>query len=147
MINYFLNRFQLAKDSLEFLTECKGVIAIIWTSWIAFLGYLLGGFDLLIKNLIILMLIDYISGLICGFRENKLNSNKAYKGLRKKIMVWLIIICATIFSRILQQPMLRDIVAIFYCATEILSIIENAGKLGVPIPNKLKKALEQCRGK
>lgn len=147
MIGFIMRKLQLLQDEIEVAFDCKGAIAIVWTSWVAFLGYLLGGFDLLIESLIILMLIDYISGLICGFRENKLNSNKAYKGLRKKIMVWLIIICATIFSRILQQPMLRDIVAIFYCATEILSIIENAGKLGVPIPNKLKKALEQCRDK
>lgn len=123
----------------------KGIIAFIWTSWLGFLTWLIGGFDLLIQVLLILMIFDYISGIIAGYRSNELNSKRAFKGICKKIIILIIISCSTLLSYILRNSSLRDIVAIFYVATEILSILENAEKCGVPIPNKLKKALEQCR--
>lgn len=123
----------------------KGIIAFIWTSWLSFLAWLVGGFDLLIQSLLILMLFDYISGVIAGYRSNELNSKRAFKGICKKIIILIIISCSTLLSYILGNSSLRDIVAIFYVATEILSILENAAKVGVPIPQKLKEALEQCK--
>ena len=125
----------------------KGIIAFIWTSWLGFLTWLIGGFDLLIQVLLILMIFDYISGIIAGYRSNELNSKRAFKGICKKIIILIIISCSTLLSYILRNSSLRDIVAIFYVATEILSILENAEKCGVPIPPKLKKALEQCQDK
>lgn len=123
----------------------KGIIAFIWTSWLGFLTWLIGGFDLLIQVLLILMVFDYISGVIAGYKANKLNSKRAFKGICKKIIILIIISCSTLLSYILGNSSLRDIVAIFYVATEILSILENAAKVGVPIPQKLKEALEQCK--
>ena len=123
----------------------KGIIAFIWTSWIGFLAWIIGGFDFLIQALLILMVLDYISGIIAGYKEKTLNSKRGFKGLCKKVMILIIICCPSLISQILKNFALRDIVIIFYCSTEILSILENAGKIGVPIPNKLKKALEQCR--
>ena len=123
----------------------KGIIAFIWTSWIGFLAWIIGGFDFLIQALLILMVLDYISGIIAGYKEKTLNSKRGFKGLCKKVMILIIICCSSLISQILKNFTLRDIVIIFYCSTEILSILENAGKIGVPIPPKLKKALEQCR--
>ena len=123
----------------------KGIIAFIWTSWLGFLTWLIGGFDLLIQVLLILMVFDYISGVIAGYKANKLNSKRAFKGICKKIIILIIISCSTLLSYILGNSSLRDIVAIFYVATEILSILENAAKVGVPIPQKLKEALEECK--
>ena len=126
-------------------TNNKELLAFIWTSWLSFLAWMLGGFDLLIYGLVGLMVLDFISGVLVGYKTETLNSKKGSEGLKKKIMVWLIIACSSIFSQILNCSEIRNMVAIFYCAIEILSVIENAAKLGVPIPNKLKKALEQCR--
>lgn len=123
----------------------KGIIAFIWTSWLGFLTWLIGGFDLLIQVLLILMIFDYISGVIAGYKANKLNSKRAFKGIGKKIMILIVISCSSLLSYILKNDYIRDAIGIFYVATEIMSIIENAEKCGVPIPNKLKKALEQCR--
>lgn len=123
----------------------KGIIAFIWTSWIGFLAWLIGGFDLLIWTILTLMTLDYISGILVGYKEKTLNSKKGFKGLCKKVMILIIICCSSLISQILKNFALRDIVIIFYCSTEILSILENAGKIGVPIPQKLKEALEQCK--
>lgn len=112
----------------------KGILAMIWTSWLSFLAWLVGGFDLLIQVLLILMIFDYISGIIAGYKSNELNSKRGFKGICKKIIILIIISCSTLLSYILGNSSLRDIVGIFYVATEILSILENAAKVGVPIP-------------
>lgn len=125
----------------------KGILAMIWTSWISFITWLIGGFDLLIQVLLVLMIFDYISGVIAGYKSNELNSKRAFKGIGKKIIILIVISCSSLLSYVLKNNSLRDVVGIFYCATEILSILENASKAGVPIPNKLKKALEQCQDK
>lgn len=125
----------------------KGTIALIWTSWLGFLAWLLGGFDLLVQVLAILMLIDYATGLIVGYKEKKLNSKRAYRGIRKKLLIWIIISSATLLTYVTGLYWIREVTATFYVATEILSIIENAAKFGVPIPEQLKKALEQCKNK
>lgn len=91
------------------------------------------------------MTLDYISGIIVGYKQKTLNSKKGFKGLAKKIMILIIICCSSLISQILKNSALRDMVIIFYCSIEILSILENAAKVGVPIPQKLKEALEQCK--
>lgn len=123
----------------------KGVVALVWTSWVSFLAWLIGGFDTLVITLLIFMVLDYITGLICGFYNKKLNTKRAYKGLRKKMLIWIIIGCATLLSYIIKEVALRNVIIMFYVATEFLSIIENAAQMGVPIPEKLKQALEQCK--
>mgnify|MGYP005969705665 CR=1 FL=1 len=123
----------------------KVLLAMVWTSWISFIAWLIGGFDLLIWTILTLMTLDYISGILVGYKEKTLNSKRGFKGLCKKVMILIIICCSSLISQILKNTALRDMVIIFYCSIEILSILENAGKIGVPIPKKLKKALEQCK--
>lgn len=124
----------------------KGFLAVCWTSWVGFIAWLLGGFDLLVQALALLMVLDYVTGVMGGFKEKRLNSKRANKGILKKILIWLMVACATIFSYVTKNDWIRNVTCIFYVATEILSIVENVAKLGVPIPKKLKKALEQCVG-
>lgn len=128
-----------------FYINGKAVVAVCWTSWVAFITWLIGGFDLLIISLVVLMVLDYISGVLAGYREGNLNSKKAYDGIHKKVMVLLLIAVGNIVSLLFNEPAIRNVVAMFYCSIEVLSIIENAGKLGIPIPDRLRKALEQCR--
>ncbi|WP_270851726.1 phage holin family protein [Fusobacterium varium] len=109
--------------------------------------YLIGGYDILIKTLLVMMVIDYITGIMKGYKNKNINSNIAYRGLRKKVMVLFIVMAASQMDVILQGVGIRTLVLIFYVATEFLSILENAAILGIPIPEKLKVALEQCRDK
>ena len=113
--------------------------------FIAFLIWLIGGWDTLAKVLFALMFLDYLTGLIVGYKMQNLNSQRAFKGLRKKLLVLVILCGASLMHKLVPDLAFRTLVGMFYCATELLSIIENVAKVGVPIPNKLKKALEQLR--
>lgn len=113
--------------------------------FIAFLIWLIGGWDTLAKVLFGLMFLDYLTGLIVGYKMQNLNSQRAFKGLRKKLLVLVILCGASLMHKLVPELAFRTLVGMFYCATELLSIIENVAKAGVPIPKKLKKALEQLR--
>lgn len=123
----------------------KYYLAAIYTSWITFIIWLVGGFDLLAKCLLALMFLDYLTGLWVGYKMQNLNSKRAFKGLRKKLLILVILCGASLMHKLVPDLGFRTLVGMFYCATELLSIIENAAKVGVPIPKKLKKALEQLK--
>ena len=131
----------------EYINLVKIGLAMIWTSWLSVIIYLIGGFDNLFRALLIMMALDYITGVAKGFKNKNANSNRAYRGLKKKLIVLIIIVAATQMDMILQGVGIRTLVLMFYVATEFLSILENAAILGIPIPAKLKIALEQCRDK
>ena len=113
--------------------------------FIAFLIWLIGGWDTLAKVLFGLMFLDYLTGLIVGYKMQNLDSKRAFKGLRKKLLILVILCGASLMHKLVPDLAFRTLVGMFYCATELLSIVENVAKVGVPIPKKLKKALEQLR--
>ena len=113
--------------------------------FIAFLIWLIGGWDTLAKVLFGLMFLDFLTGLIVGYKMQNLNSQRAFKGLRKKLLILVILCGASLMHKLVPDLAFRTLVGMFYCATELLSIIENVAKVGVSIPKKLKKALEQLR--
>lgn len=129
----------------EYINLVKIGLAMIWTSWVGVVIYLIGGFDSLFRTLLIMMILDYITGVAKGFKNKNANSSRAYSGLKKKLIVLMIIVAASQMDMILQGMGIRTLVLLFYVATEFLSILENAAILGIPIPAKLKSALEQCR--
>lgn len=130
----------------EFFVTCKSWIAMLWTGWISVLVWAFGGFDTSLKVLFFLMAVDFFTGVWIGYRTKTINSTRAYKGLNKKAYILIIVSCAAVLSKLIPNLGIRHMVIIFYVSTEILSVIENGSKLGVPIPTKLKKALEQCKG-
>lgn len=121
------------------------ILTKICAYFVAFLIWLIGGFDTLAKVLIGLMLIDYASGVYVGYKLKNLNSKRAYKGIEKKLWILALLCGASLMHKLVPSIGFRSLVGIFYCATELLSIVENAAKAGVPIPKKLKKALEQLK--
>ena len=121
------------------------ILTKICAYFVAFLIWLIGGFDTIAKVLIGLMLIDYASGVYAGYKLKNLNSKRAYKGIEKKLWILALLCGASLMHKLVPSIGFRNLVGIFYCATELLSIVENAAKAGVPIPKKLKKALEQLR--
>ena len=115
-----------------------------------FIVYLLGGWDASVITLLILMLIDYITGLIVAgvFHKSKksengnLESHACWKGLCKKFVVLLFIIVANRLDLMLGGgTTVRDAVCISFIINEILSIVENAGLMGIPIPKTVTNAI------
>lgn len=113
-----------------------------------FLTWLFGGWEMGLQILIVAMTLDYIMGLMCGYKSKKLNSKTGFNGLKRKFTILIILILAVLLDRLLgQEWIFRTLVIYFYVAMEGLSILENAAKLDVPIPGRLKKALVQIQEK
>ena len=111
---------------------------------------LFGGWSAGLTTLIIFMAIDYLSGLLVAgvFKTSKksetgaLNSNVGFKGLCKKGMVLLIVLIAYRLDLMIGTNYIRDAVVIGFCVNELLSIVENAGLMGIPLPPILIKAID-----
>ena len=114
-----------------------------------------GGWDAAMITLISMMVIDYLTGvLVAGVFHNSpktqngtLESKAGWKGLCRKGMTLLIVLVAARLDIILGTGVIRDAVIIGYIANETISIIENAGLMGVPIPEAIKKAIEVLQSK
>lgn len=111
--------------------------------------YLLGGWDTPLKVLVLFMLLDYGTGLISAAVQNKLNSKIGYRGIAKKASILIVLIVAVLLDRLINNNVwvFRTLVCYFYVANEGISILENCGKSGVPLPQKLLNALEQLKKK
>ncbi|MBD1372580.1 phage holin family protein [Hazenella sp. IB182357] len=107
------------------------------------LSFLLGGWSQALMVLVVFMCIDFLTGILAGFYERKLSSKVGSKGLIKKIGMILIISICHFLDQILETgDMLRDGAVFFYCVNECISIIENAGRMGIKIPAVLQRAIE-----
>lgn len=110
-----------------------------------YIGYFVGGVDGLMTALIIFMVIDYITGLMCAVADKKLSSAVGFKGICKKVLIILLVGVAHIVDLhvVGTGSALRSAVVCFYLSNEGVSLLENAAHLGLPIPDRLKMALEQ----
>ena len=111
-------------------------------------GFLWGGLDGLLTALLVFMVLDYVSGVVIAYKEKQLSSEVGFWGLIKKCMMLILVTIGHFLdSQVFGggSSMFRSGVVGFFLANEGLSILENAGKLGVPLPEFLKKALEQLK--
>lgn len=110
-------------------------------------GLFLGNIDGLIIALVIFAVIDYITGVLSGAIEHKLNSEVGFRGITKKVLLFLIVGVANILDVYVigTRAVTRTAVCLFYIANEGLSIIENSARIGLPVPDKLKVILEQLK--
>lgn len=113
------------------------------------LGWFLGGFDGFLYALVTFVVIDYVTGLMCAILEKKLSSVIGARGIFKKEVIFILVGVAHIIdSRIIGDgSAIRTAVIFFYLSNEGISIIENASKIGLPIPQKLKDILAQLNSK
>jgi toxin secretion/phage lysis holin len=128
----------------------------IW-SWIqtaftvlgGLLGWFLGGFDGFLYALVALMVADYITGVMCAIVEKKLSSEIGFKGIFKKVLIFILVGIGHLIDTNLigDGSVLRTAIIFFYCSNEGVSMLENAGRLGLPIPEKLKDILVQLHNK
>lgn len=109
------------------------------------LGYFLGGMDGMLIALIVLMSLDYISGVMCAIIDKKLSSAVGFRGVCKKVFILMLVGVAHIIDLhvVGTGSALRGVVICFYMSNEGLSLLENAAHVGLPIPDKLKDILAQ----
>lgn len=111
------------------------------------LTYWLGGWDVLLKTIVFLAVVDYITGCIKGIYTKQLSSEIGFKGLLKKIVMFIVIAVAYVIQGLVGSKIpLREVVIMFYIANEGLSLLENAAVF-VPVPERLKAVLLQLREK
>lgn len=111
-------------------------------------GFFFGSLDGLILALLAFMVLDYITGVIVGIMQKKLSSATGFEGLLKKGLILIVVSVGHILDTQLfggESSVCRSAVIGFYIANEGLSIIENVGRMGMPLPKQIRKVLEQLK--
>lgn len=119
-------------------------ISILGTTFV----YIYGGLDVALQCLIIAIILDYLTGLIKSYINKSLSSSIGFKGILKKIGILILVALAVLVDRITGETgAIRTLVIYYFVANEGLSIIENLGEAGLPIPSNLKNALDSLKDK
>lgn len=120
----------------------NSIISVICTGFI----FLLGGVDVALTCLLVAIVLDYISGIMKAYVNKQLSSQIGFKGIVKKVGVLLIVMLAVLVDRVTGETgAIRTLVIYYFVANEGLSIIENLGQAGVPIPESIRKALKALK--
>lgn len=109
------------------------------------LGYFLGGCDGLLYALIVFVVLDYITGVLCAIADHRLSSAVGFKGICRKVLIFALVGIANILDVhvIGTGCVVRTATMFFYISNEGVSILENAANLGLPVPKKVKEVLKQ----
>lgn len=109
-------------------------------------NYLWGGVDVALKTLLLFMLFDYITGLICATKDKCLSSMIGFNGILKKVMILIVVAVAFNLDNIINtNGLVRSLVIFFYVSMEGISILENAARMNVGVPEELKDKLLQLK--
>lgn len=112
------------------------------------LTYLVGGFDLLIQTVVLFMWLDYLTGIMAGWYEQKLSSSRGLKGIAKKVAMLILIVVGHKIDQLSgQNGTIRTMVLYFLLANEGISILENLGRVGVKVPAFVKNSLDKLSDK
>lgn len=127
------------------MKEIWNWIQIVFAAIGGGIGWFLGGADGFLYALIAFVVIDYITGVMCAIVDKKLSSEVGFKGIFKKVLIFILVGVGNIIDvQVLGEAgVLRTAVIFFYLSNEGVSLLENAGHLGLPIPAKLKAVREQ----
>lgn len=130
----------------------KQIWAGIQTAFTAlggFIGWFLGGADGFLYALIAFVVIDYITGVFCAIADKSLSSGVGFKGICRKVLIFMLVGIGNIIDVYVlgDSSVLRTAVIFFYLSNEGVSFLENASRLGLPIPDKLKEVLSQLHDK
>ena len=127
------------------MKEFWNTIQLVFAAIGGWLGYFLGGCDGLLIALVVFVVVDYLTGVMCAIADHKLSSAVGFKGICRKVLIFLLVGIANILDVqvIGSGSVLRMAVIFFYISNEGVSLVENAAHLGLPVPDKLKDVLEQ----
>ena len=124
----------------------EDIFCAIFASLGTFLIYLFGGFDVAMQSLLIAIVLDYISGLIKAYNNKVLSSKIGFRGIVKKLGILVLVMIAVVIDRITgESGAIRTLIIYYFVANEGLSIFENLGEAGLPIPKVLKNALKNLK--
>lgn len=130
---------------MAIIKEYANMVTIGITS---ILMWLLGGFDVALQVLFVMLILDYVTGILVGYKQGTLSSKRGKEGILKKIGIICCVIVAVLADKVLgTDQSLRSAIIICFIGNEGISVLENATNLGVPIPQKLTDALLQLKGK
>ena len=124
-------------------------IQLVFTAIGGGIGWFVGGVDGVLIALIAVVAIDYLTGVMCAIVNKKLSSDVGAKGIFKKVLIFALVgVAHMIDSQVIGEgSTLRTAVIFFYLSNEGISIVENAARLGVPVPDKLRELLAQLAKK
>lgn len=124
-------------------------IQIAFTALGGFLGWFLGGVDGFLYALIAFVVIDYITGVMCAISDKSLSSEVGFRGICRKVLIFILVGVGNLLDVYIlgEASVLRTAVIFFYLSNEGVSLLENAFRLGLPIPEKLKEILQQLHDK
>ena len=124
-------------------------IQAAFTALGGFFGWFLGGADGFLYALIAFVVIDYITGVMCAISDKQLSSEVGFRGICRKVLIFILVGVGNIVDAYVLQigHVLRTAVIFFYLSNEGISLLENSGRLGLPIPQKLKDILSQLHNK
>lgn len=127
------------------MKDIINTIQIVIAAVGGYIGYFLGGLDGFLYALIAFVIIDYLTGIMVAVLEKRLSSEVGFRGIFKKVLIFSLVAVAHIVDSQLIQAgsAIRTAVIFFYLSNEGISIVENASKIGLPIPVKLKTVLAQ----
>lgn len=127
------------------MKEFWNTVQMVFAAIGGWLGYFLGGCDGLLYALIAFVVIDYITGVMCAVADKKLSSEVGFKGICRKVLIFLLVGIANILDVqvIGSGSVLRTAAIFFYISNEGVSLLENAAHLGLPVPDRIKTVLEQ----
>ncbi|MCG1021932.1 holin family protein [Sutcliffiella horikoshii] len=125
--------------------------SLMYLGAVSIFGYiaslLYGGFSMLLIFLIAFVIVDYVTGILAAYVEKRLSSRVGFKGIAQKVFIFALVSIAHVVDTILGTGMIKDVTILFYLVNEFLSIMENASRMGVPIPKMLKKIIEAIKKK
>lgn len=125
------------------------LIQMVFSAFGGFIGWFLGGNDGFIYALMVFVVIDYITGIMCAIADKELSSEVGFKGICKKVLIFALVGIGNLLDIYIlgQAGILRNVVIFFYLSNEGVSILENASHLGLPVPEKLKEILKQLHNR
>lgn len=127
------------------MKEFWNTIQFVFAGIGGWLGYFLGGCDGLLYALLAFVVADYLTGVMCAISDKTLSSDVGFRGICRKVLIFILVGIANILDAqvVGTGSVLRTAIIFFYISNEGVSLLENAGHLGLPIPEKLKAVLEQ----
>ena len=124
----------------------KNIINFVTSTLLTTVVYFLGGLDIALKTLLIFMLLDYITGICKALVNKKINSIIGIKGIIKKVGYLVVVALSVQLDNITGGTgALRTLVIYFFVANEGISVLENWGSIGLPLPKKIMETLEQLK--
>ena len=141
-VNYLLTELKIMAMSTLTLQNVF-MDSLVKTTGTTLTNSLLDGWDIALEILLIVMALDYLTGVVAAFRTKTVSSSAGYSGLVKKASIFIIVILAAQMDRVIgnDNHIFRNCTALFFTANDAISILENAGKMGMKLPAFLKNAL------